>query len=100
MSSDALEHAVKNNLDPWATVVAEYHLDHPLIKSLAQGLLREYWNGRGGVGETLSDARKVYDRLARNPANRELLKKPEARDWLNRAVTQAYNMAYEFAWGS
>jgi len=98
MSSEALEYAVENNVDPWATVVDKYRLEHPLIKWAAQGLLQKYWNGRGGLGETLSDVRKVANHLAENPVNRELLKRPDVVKWLNKAVFWAYHCAYNFAW--
>ena len=98
MSPDALEYAVRNNLDPWAAVYARYRLDNPAVALLARGLLREYWDGRDGIEKNLTNVKKVYDRLAQNPANREILKKPETVDWLNRAVTRAYEAAYSFTW--
>lgn len=100
MSSDALEYAVENNVDPWAAVVGKYHLDDPRVAFLARGLIRDYWNGRGGIEDTLTSVRKVYIRLAQNPANRELLRRPETIDWLNRAVSHCYNKIYGFAWES
>ena len=100
MSFDALEYAVKNNSDPWAAVVQKYHLDDPRIAPLARLLLRVYWNGRGGIEESLTDVRKVYNRLARNSANREILRRPETVRWLNNAVIWAYDQVYRFTWGS
>lgn len=100
MSSDALEYAVRNNLDPWASVYTKYSLDNPAVALLARGLLREYWDGRDGIEGSLTNVKKVYDRLARNPANREILKRPETVDWLNRAVTRAYDGIYTFTWES
>jgi hypothetical protein len=96
MSSDALEYAVKNNVDPAATVVAKWHLDHLLIKPAASGFCREHWNGRDGIGWILSDVQRVYDLLVQNPVNREILKRREAIDWLNRAVDRAYNYFYDY----
>jgi hypothetical protein len=101
MSSDALEYAVKNNVDPAATLVAKWHLDHPLIKPVASGFCREHWKGKGGIGWTLCDVQRVYDILVPNPVNRELLKRPETIDWLNRAVDRAYHYFYDFCeWDS
>lgn len=100
MSPEDLAFAVRTNLDPWSTAYVKYHLDHPIIARLARGLLREYWNGNGGIEESLIKVENVAKRLARNPNNRELLKKPETIDWLNRAVTHAYNQMYDFVWGS
>jgi len=100
MSSDSLEYAVKNNLDPWASVYTNYRLDNSVVALMARGLLREYWDGRDGIGSILSDVRKVYNRLARNPANQELLKRPDVVQWLNRAVTHCYGKIYSFTWES
>jgi len=98
MSPEDLAFAVTNNLDPWAACVEKYHLDDSRVAFLVRGLLRDYWDGRGGISDHLRDVRKVYNRLARNPANREQLKKPETTDWLNRAVTLSYNQLYNFLW--
>jgi len=104
MASDSLEYAVKNNLDPWASVCAKYHLDptradySPAVALMARGLLREYWDGRDGIGSILTDVRKVYNRLAHNPTNQELLKRPDVVQWLNRAVTHCYDKIYSFTW--
>jgi hypothetical protein len=100
MSSDSLEYAVKNNLDPWASVYTKYHLDNPAVALMARGLLREYWDGRDGIGNTLTDVRKVYNRLAQNPVNQKLLKRQDTLLWLNRAVTHCYENVYNFTWES
>lgn len=100
MSPEDLAFAVTNNFDPWAACVEKYCLDDPKVASLVRILLRAYWDGRGGIEDYLTNVRKVHNRLARNPANREQLKKPETVDWLNRAVTWSYNQLYNFVWGS
>lgn len=97
MSTNALAYAVKNNIDPWWSVVENYHLRDSGIALLVRGIVEDHWNGRGGIEDTLTNVRKVYNRLSRNPTNREQLMRRETIDWLNRAVTWVYHRLYEFA---
>lgn len=99
MSPDDLERAVMTDFDPWAAAVRKYHLDDPRVAFLARVLLRTYWDGRGGIEESLTDVRRVRMQLARNPRNREALGGRETKGYLNRMCQRAYDSIYKFAWG-
>jgi len=53
------------------------------------------------VEEYLLDVEKLAKELVRRePSLKEVLKNPKAREWLNEAVEEAYEILYRYTWGS
>jgi len=51
------------------------------------------------VEEYLLDVEKLAEELVRRePSLKEVLENPKAREWLNEAVEEAYNILYRYTW--
>lgn len=96
MSPNDLALAVRTDFNPWSVAVDKYRLYNPTIASLARLMLKMYWNGPGGIEYSLTSVRKIYDELAKNPKNREVLKKRDTRRYLNRMCAKTYDAVYSF----
>jgi hypothetical protein len=91
------ENAMKNRLDPSRLILNHFHsiIEQPQVKSLAQFALRLYWRE---IESYLTNVQKVYDLLCLNPELKEILKKEEARRYLNFACSGAYYRLYKWVW--
>lgn len=97
MSPNDLALAVRTDFNPWSVAVDKYRLYNPTIASLARLMLKMYWNGPGGIEYSLTSVRKIYDELAKNPKNREVLKNRETKRYLNWMCAKVYDAVYSFA---
>jgi hypothetical protein len=91
------ENAMKNNLDPSRLILNELHtiIERKGVKPLLQIVLRSYWND---IEDILTDVQKVYNLLCLNPELREILKRDEAKRYLNYGVASLYKRLYEWIW--
>jgi hypothetical protein len=89
--------AMNKKLDPSKLILNHFHsiIEQPQIKPLVQLALRIYWKD---IESYLTDANKVYNLLCENPELRELLKRDDAKRYLNYAVATTYKRLYEWAW--
>jgi hypothetical protein len=89
--------AMNKKLDPSKLILNHFHsiIEQPHIKPLVQLALRIYWKD---IESYLTDANKVYNLLCENPELRELLKRDDAKRYLNYAVATTYKRLYEWVW--
>jgi hypothetical protein len=89
--------AMNKKLDPSKLILNHLHsiIEQPQIKPLVQLALRIYWKD---IESYLTDANKVYNLLCENPELRELLKRDDAKRYLNYAVATTYKRLYEWVW--
>jgi len=89
--------AMNKKLDPSKLILNHFHsiIEQPQIKPLVQLALRIYWKD---IESYLTDANKVYNLLCENPELRELLKRDDAKRYLNYAVATTYKRLYEWVW--
>jgi len=89
--------AMKSKTDPSKLILNHFHniIENPAVKPLVQTALRIYWND---IESYLTDANKVYEILCKNEKLREILKREDAKRYLNYAVASAYKNLYEWVW--
>jgi len=91
------ENAMRNKWDPSRLILNHFHniIEQPRIKPLVQFSLKLYWNE---IEENLTDVRKIFNILCKNEKLKKILKKKEARRYLNFACAGAYYRLYKWVW--
>ena len=95
MSPTDLKWAVETGFDPVSKIIEEYQIYDPQVRKFAALIIRRYWRD---ISSELKDVQKIVDRLAKNPANREQLSRPETIQYLNAQCLRGYHTFYEIGW--
>jgi len=85
-----LKTSIKNHTNP--RIVLEKYTNG-MYYTLTKNILTLWWDTY--LNDFLSDANKVYEYLSRDPELKKILDTEEGRKYLNYAVSEIYNWAYD-----
>ena len=95
LTPENLQYAIDSQTDPVTLFGNHFKLNSWIVKPFAKIVFRAYWKE---MEPLLTDARKLYKILVKDPTKKKMLDTPEGRHYVNWCVSRYYSFLYNYCW--